>query len=151
MKKLLIIVVVLSVCLNAKAQFASSAKIDKKQTAYLSPVFINQSNSSENSQAPGLTMKNTGIALTIIGGILVTVGVGVLASTDQTTTTTTYNGTIEDEGPALGEIMIAGGVGMMVPGIILWSKGNNKYKDYQEEQNASINLKGAGISLKLRF
>jgi len=71
-----------------------------------------------------------------------------------TTNSTTTNGNTTTEGDpkaALGILMVTGGVGMTIPGIILWSKGSKKYKAYQAEQSASFNIKGAGVSLKYRF
>jgi hypothetical protein len=103
----------------------------------------------------GLRMRNTGRALTIAGGALAIGGIVMMNNADQLfyRTTSTQNGTVTEGDPkgALGVLMTITGVGMMVPGVIFWSKGQKKYNRYLEQQNASLNLKLSGLSLTYSF
>lgn len=104
---------------------------------------------------PGLRMRNTGRALTIGGVVLALSGVVMMSSADALYYRTTYTayGT-QTEGDPLGALGVAattGGVGMMVTGGILWSKGNKKYKRHLERQNASFTVGANGVTLRYRF
>lgn len=105
---------------------------------------------------PGLRMMKVGKALTLGGAALFTLGVIVMSSADYTTTTTNYNnlyGYNEEVDPQalIGAMMVVGGVGMVVPGIIFWSKGSKKYKAYKLQESGSVNINTHGISLRYRF
>ena len=105
--------------------------------------------------APGLRMRNTGRALTIGGMVLAVTGIVMMSSADALYYRTTYTqyGT-QTEGDPLGALSVTvttGGVGMIVTGAILWSKGNKKYKRHLERQNASFTTSRNGLTLRYRF
>ena len=134
------------------AQFYASAKAS---TARVSPVVINQKETLQYTKPPGLRMRNTGRTLTIIGGILFVSGIAMVATADDLYYETTYSssGTTTEGDPqgAFGVVMIAGGTGMIIPGVIFWNKGSKKYKAHLSEQGASIGVKGTGLALGYRF
>lgn len=107
---------------------------------------------STPSNAPGYRQRNTGRTLTIIGGVMLVTGVVLVSTADATyyTTTTTSSGTYEEGDPkgGFGTLMIAGGLGMTIPGVILWSKGSKRYNRYLEKSKkveAGINTSGVGL------
>ncbi|NJM25659.1 MAG: hypothetical protein HC859_09380 [Bacteroidia bacterium] len=92
---------------------------------------------STPSNAPGYRQRNTGRALTIMGGVMLVTGVVLVSTADATyyNTTVTSSGTYEEGDPkgGFGTLMMAGGLGMTIPGIILWSKGSKRYNRYLEK------------------
>lgn len=121
-----------------------------------SPVYLTGAEVMPGSAMPrGLRMRNTGRTLTILGGALAIGGIVMMNNADQLyyTTTQTQNGTITEGDPkgALGVLMTITGAGMMVPGIIFWSKGQKKYNRYLEQQSATLNIKPLGLSLTYSF
>jgi hypothetical protein len=153
MKNFLLMLGFLCLFTNVHAQFASNSR--NISTSSISPVLIHATPPDIHGDEPGVRMKRTGTALTIFGAILFVSGAALASQADAlyySSTTTSY-GTVEEGDPqgGLGVVMLAAGTGMMVPGIIFWSKGAKKYKRYQEEQNVSLNVKGAGLSLRLKF
>jgi hypothetical protein len=136
---------------------ASPAEREPSTDKTVSPVVTKPSaTSAQPLNPPGLKMRNVGRGLTIGGGVLLISGLIVFSSADETyySSYSTPNGTYEEGDPkaAIGILMITGGVGMTVPGIILWSKGAKKYRRYQERQEiASVKFKPQGISLQYRF
>jgi hypothetical protein len=153
MKKFLFLPVFICLYVNANAQFASNSK--QHLEAAISPLFTNQNVPDIYGDEPGQRMKRTGTALTIAGAVFFVGGLALVSQADALyySSTTSNNGTVEQGDPkgGLGSVMVAAGVGMMVPGIIFWSKGAKKYRAYQEGQNVSISMKGAGLSLRLKF
>ncbi|MBA4055763.1 MAG: hypothetical protein C0490_13690 [Marivirga sp.] len=156
MKSFIAALVLASTVMSAEAQVYAQAESNPSQTKAKSPVIINK---PENvaytiSRPPGLRMRNTGRMLTIIGGAMLIGGIIVYnnADSDYYNSYTNSNGTYTEGDPqaALGVLMIAGGVGMTVPGIIFWSKGAKKYKRHLERE-AAFNFQGRGISLSYRF
>lgn len=135
-------------------EFASAKKNDHQ---IISPVVQQQplQVAYETPKPPGLRMRNTGRTLTIIGSVLFVGGIAVYSSADEgyySYQSTNY-GDEESGDPkaALGIVMITGGLGMTIPGIILWSKGAKKYNAYLREQSASVKFNGRGLSLKYTF
>ncbi|RAW01804.1 hypothetical protein [Pseudochryseolinea flava] len=125
----------------------------------VSPV-INQTTQTRVPLAPGLRMKKAGQTMTIIGGILFVGGIVMVAQADDdyytSTTTTQYGTTTENGDPkfALGVVMITHGVGLTIPGIILWTRGNKKFNRWTEEQrqqNLSMGLNRSGVGMRYRF
>ena len=120
-----------------------------------SPLLVKQSVQSQSLNPPGLRMRNTGRTLTIIGSALFVGGVIMVATADELYYETTYSssGTSSEGDPqgAFGVVMIAGGTGMIIPGIIFWNKGNKRYKQHLAEQGASLGLKGTGLALRYHF
>jgi hypothetical protein len=123
-----------------------------------SPVFLKDPSTglrTASTTPRGLRMRNTGRALTICGGALAIGGIIMMNSADELyyTTTSGPSGTIEEGDPkgALGVLMTVAGVGMAVPGIIFWSKGQKKYNRYLEQQSVSLNSTASGLSLCYSF
>ena len=111
---------------------------------------------TETPLPPGLRRKNIGTAMTIGGAVLVVGGIAMVSSADALyyNYSTGSNGTYDEGDPkgALGILMITGGVGLIIPGLILWSKGGKRYKQYlEEQQELSLNMTGSGISLRLKL
>ncbi|HEY9045435.1 MAG TPA: hypothetical protein VIN08_06045 [Ohtaekwangia sp.] len=163
MKAFLLALLVLIIAVPVSAQYNQTfASLEKSTTvAATSPIVVKPQGEGTYKvfMPPGLRMRNAGRTLTILGGAMLIGGVIVFSSADETyyTTTTTNNGTYEEGDPkaALGIVMIAGGLGMSIPGVILWTKGAKKYKRYMEqhegEQTVSFDLKGNGLALRYRF
>ena len=107
---------------------------------------------------PGYRQMKVGKGLTIGGSVLLVTGIVLMASADETyyTSTSTQYGTEEEGDPkfALGLLSAMGGVGMIIPGAILWSKGSKKFKAYQQNKpqaNLSLGVNHNGFGLRLRF
>jgi hypothetical protein len=123
-----------------------------------SPVFLKDTPHDVGpvSAPRGLRMRNTGRVLTICGGALAIGGIVMMNSADElyyTSTTSSQSGTVEEGDPkgALGVLMTVSGVGMMVPGIIFWSKGQKKYNRYLEQQSVSLKAGASGVSVRYSF
>jgi hypothetical protein len=108
--------------------------------------------------APGLRMRKAGQTMTIIGGILFVGGIAVVSQADANTYTyQSNNGYTQEEGDpkfALGVIMITHGIGLTIPGIILWTKGTKKFNRWTEEQrqqNLSMGIDRSGLGVRYRF
>lgn len=98
-------------------------------------------------------MRNVGRTLTIAGGAMLIGGIVIFNNADKTIYTyQTSAGTYNESDPkaALGALMIVGGIGMTVPGIILWSKGSRKFNRYLERETACV-INSSGLSLQYRF
>ena len=153
MKKVVAVLVlsVISTCVFSQS-FAPSSSIPEAGFSPVSPVIMQPSaNRAYEPNPPGLKIMKSGKTLTILGSAFLIGGIVVLANADEMYYSTGTNGTEGDPKAALGILMVSGGLGMTIPGIILWSKGSKKYKAYQAEQSASFNIKGAGVALKYRF
>jgi hypothetical protein len=101
----------------------------------------------------GLRQRNIGRALTIAG-----VGLGfagVLVFTDARKGSVIANGQVTQEPETAkmlaGIYLIEGGLGMLIPGVILWKKGQKKYNRYLEEQSVSFHSTGNSFALRYRF
>lgn len=108
---------------------------------------------------PGERMKKTGAVLTILGGAMLVGGIAVLSTADEmyySTGTNSNTGSYEEGDPkaAVGFLMIAAGAGMTVPGIIFWTKGSKRYKQYlidHPQKAVSLHLGGASAGVTYRF
>ena len=103
-------------------------------------------------------LKNTGTQLTVVGGILLVIGVVVLSnsSINQTQvgngpvqTTTTGN-------PVTGALAFLGGAAGLGSGIPLWVVGANKEKKYMRKVESlslkmNITPQTSGVALAFRF
>lgn len=155
MQRLLIVLTMVLFSGTCLAQDLFFTNIASRNT---SPVFLKDPSPGlgTGSAAPrGLRMRNTGRALTICGGALAIGGIIMMNSADELyyTTTSGPSGTVEEGDPkgALGVLMTVAGVGMAVPGIIFWSKGQKKYNRYLEQQRVSFNSTASGLSLRYSF
>lgn len=105
------------------------------------------------SRPPGLRMRNIGTKLTIGGGAMFLGGLLLYNSVDDPTYMVYQNGSYYEEvdpKALLGVYMMVGGVGMTVPGVILWTKGAKKYKRHLEK-TAAFQWKGNGASVVYQF
>jgi hypothetical protein len=158
MKGIVVVVVLMCMGISAEAQFFAQAEVlgYRSPLKSVSPMIVKSVDhvAYKVSRPPGLRMRNTGRALTIIGGAMLIGGIIVFNNADSdyynSYSTSAGTNTEADAQAALGVVMITGGVGMTVPGIIFWSKGSKKYKRHLERQ-ASFNINGHGISLSYRF
>ena len=108
---------------------------------------------------PGYRMRNAGRVLTMIGGALLVTGVVLISTSDDTYYQyNNYNGQVDESGDpkfALGILSTIGGVGMIVPGVTLWTKGGHRYHRYMEQQGdkpaARIQFKNRGLALTYHF
>jgi hypothetical protein len=101
----------------------------------------------------GLRQRNIGRALTI-GGVAMGFA-GVLVFTDARKGRVIANGQVTQEPETdkmlAGLYLIEGGLGMVIPGIILWKKGQKKYNRYLEELSVSFHSTGNAFAIRYRF
>jgi hypothetical protein len=101
----------------------------------------------------GLRQRNIGRALTI-GGVAMGFA-GVLVFTDARKGRVIANGQVtqepEEAKMLAGIYLVEGGIGMLIPGIILWKRGQKKYNRYLEEQSVSFHSTGNSFALRYRF
>lgn len=98
-------------------------------------------------------MKHTGVGLTIGGAILSVAGVAMIVNSGYLESNST-----SDDGAGLyllGYLSTSLGVGMTAGGIVLWTIGGRKTKEYNQKLNSfSLNLNPAShqlVSLSYRF
>jgi hypothetical protein len=111
------------------------------------------------ARLPGERMRKLGRILTIGGVAMGIGGIMVYNNRDEDYNNGYYqNGYYyyeSDPNEVLGETMMVLGVGMVVPGVILWTKGAKKYnralKRQEAEQSLSMNLKGNGVGVAYHF
>jgi len=100
---------------------------------------------------PGARMAKLGKTFTIIGGALIVGGI-IVSSNAKSSLVYTSGGYYQDNSEeVLGYVMIIYGVGFTIPGVILWSKGNKKMRWYEQQQELTLNLKGAGLGVAYKF
>lgn len=132
---------------------AQYAAVNKTRNANF--LMVKQSSEDPYAKPPGLRMRNTGRTLTILGGAMLIGGIIMASSADDLYYNSTYSssGSYSEGDPqgAVGVLMIAGGVGMAIPGIIFWTKGAKKYRSHLENERASINIKGTHLALLYQF
>jgi hypothetical protein len=117
-------------------------------------LFFNSHLRKLNEPRPrGLRQRNIGRALTI-GGVGLGFA-GVLVFTDARKGSVIANGQVTQEPETAkmlaGIYLIEGGLGMVIPGIILWKRGQKKYNRYLEEQSVSFHSTGNSFALRYRF
>jgi hypothetical protein len=135
--------------------------VENRSISLISPVTIQTEKKIDSRQfrqaLPGERMRNTGKALTFCGSALVIGGIALLSNAESTHYQTGYgsSGSYEEGDPkgAFGAVMLTGGIGMIVPGIIFWSKGAKKYKAASQEVDveASIRFRSNGLAIRLRL
>jgi hypothetical protein len=161
MKAPLFVMALLMMSVPVWAQFNQPIASATHDVHVVSPLIMNPAGEGAYKvyMPPGLRMRNAGRTLTIIGGAMLVGGVVVFGSAEETYYSyNSYNGTTYEEGDpkaAVGILMMVGGLGMSIPGVILWTKGAKKYNRYLEqhegEQTVSFNTTGNGVSLRYRF
>lgn len=161
MKATLLVIVLLVTGAPVWAQFNQSVASVNHDARVVSPLIMNPAGEGEYKvyMPPGLRMRNAGRTLTILGGAMLVGGAIVFGSAEETYYSYgSSNGSTYEEGDpkaAVGVLMMVGGLGMTMPGVILWTKGAKKYKRYIEqhgdEQTVSFNMNGNGVSLRYQF
>lgn len=102
---------------------------------------------------PGYRMRKVGSTLTIAGAALFLGGIIVVSEADKTSyyNSSTGQQVYDDPMFGAGSLMLVAGVGMMVPGIIFWSKGAKRYNQYLRDLQASVVVNGSGLSVRLKL
>jgi hypothetical protein len=99
-------------------------------------------------------MKRTGTTLTILGGVLLTVGIVTLSNSSYYTN---YNGQTSSNGnPEAGAAAFLFGVGGLGAGIPLWTIGAHQQKKYFKKSEGitfrfNIQPQGKGVTLAYHF
>ena len=143
---------VASFCCHAQtASSLASAGLAYKNLGAFSSHYIIKEEAAARPR--GLRQRNAGRLMTI-GGAALALG-GAFVYTDARRGTVIAGGQVtqdpEYEKMALGANMVVGGIGLMIPGIILWKKGQKKYNRYLEQQSVSMHSHAGGISLVYSF
>jgi hypothetical protein len=158
MKYCIVGLLVASTMLGHAQQLAETAPINSP--VYASPVSFTQKmqlRDQVNNTVPGQRMRNTGRTLTLLGAGLLVGGIAVASSAESLYYQSNYssNGGSTSQGDpkgALGIVMMTGGAGMIVPGIIFWSKGSKKFKaGLQEAPTTALRLHSNGMSIRCNF
>lgn len=160
MKNVFILFAIASV-LSANAQAPIASVNETRPIAVTSPVFKTDHRylitDTEPANTPGLRKKKMGATMTIIGSVLLVTGVALVASADELyySSNTTNGNTVEEGDPkgAIGVLLIAGGLGLTIPGIIIGTKGKKQYDRYKRSQQktVSLNLRTNTAGLVYRF
>jgi len=101
---------------------------------------------------PGFRMRRVGSTLTVAGGAFFLGGVIAISTADKTSYYNSNTGLYEyDPQLGLGVLLVTAGVGMMVPGIIFWTKGAKRYNRYLEDLQASVKTIGTGLTITIEF
>ena len=137
-------------------QINSFAGPGPEKTIRISPIFKLAPLPTEvPDNAPGARKVRIGRGMTIGGGILLIGGIALAANADSYSYNyTSTNGQVEESGDAkgaLGVVMIAAGVGLTIPGIIIWSKGAKRLKAYKVENNLTFDIRGTSGVLTYHF
>ncbi len=122
----------------------------------ISPVFKIASTPSEiPANAPGMHKIKVGRGMVIGGSVLLVSGIALAATADSYSYSyTNTNGQTTESGDAkgaIGVIFIAAGLGLTIPGAIIWSKGSKRLKRYKEENNLTFDIQGTQGVLTYRF
>jgi hypothetical protein len=127
-----------------------------EKTIAVSPLYkISKTQTEIPDNAPGMHKVKVGRGMTIGGSVLLVSGIALAATADAYYyNTTTTNGQTTESGDlkgGVGVILIAAGVGLTVPGVIIWSKGAKRLKQYKEENNLTFDIRGTSGVLTYRF
>jgi hypothetical protein len=148
MKHFVVVPAIILACFTSFAQspmLASSRDqiLNSFQKNYPSSVFADE-------RPPGLRQRNIGRAMAIGGAVLGFAG--VIVYSDARSGRVIAQGAVtqspEENKMVAGVQMIAGGIGLLIPGVILWKKGQRKYGRYLERQSVSVNPAGTGLLLR---
>jgi hypothetical protein len=145
MKNAAVVFALMLTVMVCRAQEVASLSRDRSSIAFVTENF------SDIKRLPGYRMRNTGRALTIGGLTLLTGGLILMNSGGPRSTHPNVTGDEPDWREPLGFTMAYSGVGVMIPGIILWKKGSRKYKRSLEREQYSIETDGASIALRYSF
>jgi hypothetical protein len=98
---------------------------------------------------PGRGIRRAGKVLTLAGSILFMGGVAVVADAQVSSSPGNFHRPRPLHSSDL--ILLEVGVGSVVTGIILWHKGNKKYREYTAQNKVSLRYGGNGLSLCYRL
>jgi hypothetical protein len=148
MKYFVVVPAMILVSFTSRAQFSVLASSRDPILRPLPEKYV--ASVSFDERPPGLRQRNIGRVMAIGGAVLGFAG--VIVYSDARSGRVIAQGTItqspEETKMLAGAQMIAGGIGLLIPGVILWKKGQRKYSRYLERQSVSINPAGAGLSLR---
>jgi hypothetical protein len=110
---------------------------------------------SIKASIPGQNMRKVGRGLAIGGAGLTLIGILLISSADELYYTQTIGpGGVIEEGDPKGPIgvgLTVTGIGMGITGIVLWTKGNKKYKRHLERQAAFLKISPNRIGVRYAF
>jgi hypothetical protein len=160
-KRIFLVVLMVAFFASAQGQRANADDISLYATyASASPVSgslqtkrYDVLNIQKGFNPPGARMKRLGTTFTVIGGMLIVGGILVSSSASNDSGGYYSNGVYyqDNTNQVLGVVMIIYGVGFTIPGAILWSKGAKKMRWYEQQQELTLNIKGAGLGLAYKF
>jgi hypothetical protein len=141
----------------SQAQFIANAKFTSTpiESAYVSN--SSDVNTTLSSDLPGARKTRKGTVLIVTGSILAGLGTSLLATSDGVVSAklneSKGNGTYGAANlrAELGTLLIVGGVGMLVPGIIIHSKGKKMNRAPEAENKVSLHMQGAGLKLQWKL
>jgi hypothetical protein len=168
MKKLFPVVVMILTWTGAGAQHFVSTGVNDKfisetgNNVPVSPVFRKPSPEIQKSyfRIPGERQIKVGRTLTILGGAFLIGGISVYARADKNVTYTRYTNSYNqldsvaefDLKMVMGPLMMVAGTAMAVPGVLLWTKGVKKNRQYMKEQEGlSLGFRRSSAVLTYRF
>ncbi len=102
-------------------------------------------------------MINVGRTLTIIGSVMAIGGIIMYSQHDPDYASQVYQGgsyyyTVETDPKAIfGQALFGIGVGMIVPGVLVWTKGAKTQKKYIEKNSQSLYIPSGKIGVGYRF
>ncbi|MEJ1238501.1 hypothetical protein WBG78_10240 [Chryseolinea sp. T2] len=125
----------------------------KRALAEPSGYFSMQREMYKIPQEPGQRMMKVGKILTCVGTATVITGLLVYNNRDpnystQGTYGTTYNDDPHESG---GQLLVAAGVGMIVPGVMVWIHGSNKFRKHVEKSTQAVYIPAGKLGLGYRF
>jgi hypothetical protein len=141
----------------SQAQFIANAKFT---TTPIESTYVSNScdvNTTLSSDLPGARKTRKGTRLIVTGSILLGVGTAVLATSDGVVSPklneSKGNGTYgaADQKAELGTVLVAVGAALLVPGVIVYSKGKKMNKAYDAENKVSLHMQGAGLKLQWKL
>jgi hypothetical protein len=147
-------VLVCALCLSFSSIFAQQvASLNHEPSLPLS-LFTSTPLSAPQPQVkrlPGYRQRNVGRVMTLGGLALVTGGLILMNSGAPRSTHPNVTGQEPDPREPLGFMMAYSGVGLTIPGIILWKKGSKKYKRSLEREGLAIQTGTTGLSIAYSF
>lgn len=127
----------------------------EKKTTTITPPFKFSGITEIPDNAPGMHKIRIGRGMTIGGGVLLVSGIALAATADSYSySSTTTNGQTTESGDlkgAVGVVFIAAGVGLTIPGIIIWSKGRKRLEAYKIENGLTFDIRGTSGVLTYHF
>lgn len=158
-KHLLSLFITLSVVASARGQHMSAESVALLQTSVnQSPLIINgvQRQHYKIPRLPGERMIKVGRTLTIIGSVVAIGGVIMYSQRDpdyyrQTYQGGTYYDVDTDPKAILGQALFGLGVGMIVPGVLVWTRGVKTHRRYLEKNSQSLYIPAGKVGVGYRF